>query len=66
MTFPEIGFCALIAVTFLYWMVIVERGRRRDEEKRQRRSDTLRGAADPARGGGPTVHEADDGHDGSS
>ncbi len=63
MTFPEIAIFALIAVTVLYLLVVLARGRTRAAARKQRRSDRLHDAADPARGGGPTGHEAESRHD---
>ncbi len=63
MTFPEIVITALIAITVLYLMVVLARGRMRAAARKQTRSDRLHDAADPARGGVPLAHEAGDGHD---
>ncbi len=64
MTIPIIAIFALIAVTVLYLMVVLARGRMRAAARRQARRDLIRGVVDPARGGVPATH-ADVEHDAS-
>ena len=55
MTIPELTLIALIALTFLYWMVVLARARMRAEARRQTRREKLLAAVDPLGAARPLV-----------